>query len=114
MIQFGNSEIRGDGPIALAKSVTELTNDIGRMRAAIDRMVYQKGFTNKAQAYTLAENMFPRGGRCKGSQQTDMTLTDGKPPFLLQTEEMIMQLKDKHMKLFFGPSWDLMATSLRS
>merc|ERR1719161_2948064 len=32
-----------------------------------------------------------------------MTLTDGKPSFLFQTNEKVMQLKDKHTKLFFAP-----------
>merc|ERR1719327_768515 len=32
-----------------------------------------------------------------------MTLTDGKPSFLFQTYEKVMQLKDKHVKLFFMP-----------
>ena len=32
-----------------------------------------------------------------------MTLTDGKPSFLFNTYEKVMQLKDKHVKLFFSP-----------
>ena len=32
-----------------------------------------------------------------------MTLTDGKPSFLVQTYEKVRQLKDKHVKLFFSP-----------
>merc|ERR1719231_590909 len=30
-----------------------------------------------------------------------MTITDGKPSFLFQTNEKGLQLKDKHTKLFF-------------
>ena len=32
-----------------------------------------------------------------------MTLTDGKPSFLFLTYEMVKQLKDKAVKLFFAP-----------
>ena len=32
-----------------------------------------------------------------------LTLTDGKPSFLFNTYEKVLQLKDKHVNLFFSP-----------
>merc|ERR1719473_1780163 len=49
--------------------------------------------------------MFLLGGRRK-AQSAVMTITDGKPSFLFQTHEKVMQLKDKHIKLFFAPVID--------
>merc|ERR1719213_953733 len=65
-------------------------------------MSFLKGFTNMAQAFTTAEKLFLLDGR-KMAQSAVLTLTDGKPSFLFQTNEKVMQLKDKHIKLFFAP-----------
>merc|ERR1719235_2275873 len=54
-----------------------------------------------AQAYTTAENLLLIGR--KRAQSAVLTVTDGKPSFKFQTNEKIMQLKDKHVKLFFAP-----------
>merc|ERR1719240_2567188 len=60
------------------------------------------GFTNMAQAFGLAEKMLLLNGR-KRAMSAVLTLTDGKPSFLFNTYEKVMQLKDKHVKLFFAP-----------
>merc|ERR550514_1198045 len=73
-----------------------------KVKASIEAMSFQKGFTNMAQAFTLAEKLFLLDGR-KMAQSAVLTLTDGKPSFLFQTSEKVMQLKDKHTKLFFAP-----------
>ena len=36
-----------------------------------------------------------------------VTLTDGKPSFLFQTAEKVMQLKDEHTKPYFVPATEL-------
>merc|ERR1719375_3041585 len=46
--------------------------------------------------------MFLLNGR-KRAMSAVLTLTDGKPSFLFNTYEKVMQLKDKHVKLFFSP-----------
>merc|ERR1719498_760095 len=50
----------------------------------------------------MVEKLLLLGGRRK-AQSAVLTLTDGKPSFLFQTHEKVMQLKDKHVKLFFAP-----------
>merc|ERR1719182_1229889 len=75
-------------------------------------MSFQKGFTNMAQAFILAEKYFLLDGR-KTAQSAVMTLTDGKPSFLFQTNEKVLQLKDKHTKLFFAPVTEFKGKELK-
>merc|ERR1719240_2224300 len=42
-----------------------------------------------------------------------LTLTDGKPSFLFQTYEKVLQLKDKHVKLFFAPVTEFAGEELK-
>merc|ERR1719240_2530069 len=100
--QFGNGEILDDGTVSDALLIQPLSNDIGKVRKAVEGLEYKKGFTNMAQAFGLAENMFLLNGR-KKAMSAVMTLTDGKPSFIFQTQEKVLQLKDKHVKLFFSP-----------
>merc|ERR1719217_1670669 len=102
VVQFGNGEIMDDGSIAHAETIIELTNDMSAVKTAVEGITWQKGFTNMAQAFTLAEKIFLLGGR-KKAQEAVLTITDGKPSFLFQTHEKVMQLKDKHTKLYFAP-----------
>jgi len=100
--QFGNGEILDDGTVSDALLVQPLSNDMGKVKKAVEGLEYKKGFTNMAQAFGLAEKMFLLNGR-KNAMSAVMTLTDGKPSFLFQTYEKVLQLKDKHVKLFFSP-----------
>ena len=94
VVQFGNGEITCHGIISH-------TSDIASAKAAIEGMEYKKGFTNMAQALTLAERIALLSG-CRAVQQAVMMITDGKPSFLFQTQEK-MQMKDTHTKLFLAP-----------
>merc|ERR1719238_2330692 len=102
VVQFGNGEIKGDNTVSDALLIQPLTSDMDKVKKAVEGMTYQKGFTNMAQAFGTAEKMFLLGGRRKAMSAV-LTLTDGKPSFLFQTYEKVMQLKDKHTKLFFAP-----------
>jgi len=102
LVQFGNGEILADGTIQNAVMVKELTSDMEEVTTAIEGLTYLKGFTNMAQAFGVAERLLFLGSRRK-AQSAVMTLSDGKPSFLFQTYEKVMQLKDKHVKLFFAP-----------
>jgi len=82
--------------------IQPLSNDMGKVKKSIEGLEYKKGFTNMAQAFTLADKMFLLNGR-KKAMSAVMTLTDGKPSFIFQTYEKVLQLKDKHVKLFFSP-----------
>merc|ERR1719321_1983189 len=111
VVQFGNGEIMDDGSIASANDIIPLTSEIDKVKAAIEGIEYTKGFTNMAQAFTAAEKMFLLGGRRK-AQSAVLTITDGKPSFIFQTHEKVMQMKDKHIKLFFVPVTDFKGDSL--
>merc|ERR1719329_1584615 len=53
-----------------------------------------------AQAFALAETMYTSTGR-KGAQSAILVITDGKPSFAFQTEELVEQLDDKGVSRFF-------------
>merc|ERR1719217_1467830 len=95
VVQFGNGEIKDDSSISDALLIQPLTSDMDKVKKAVEGMTYQKGFTNMAQAFGTAEKMFLLGGRRKAMSAV-LTITDGKPSFLFQTYEKVMQLKDKH------------------
>merc|ERR1719399_1940535 len=75
---------------------------MSKVKTSIEGMEYKKGFTNMAQAFTMAEKMFLIRGR-RRAMSAVLTLTDGKPSFIFNTYEKVKQLKDKHVKLFFAP-----------
>merc|ERR1719353_2829244 len=112
VVQFGNGEILDDGSVSKAKPIISLTSEIGKVKQAIEGLEYMKGFTNMAQAFTEAEKMFLLGGR-RRAQSAVLTLTDGKPSFKFMTHEKVMQLKDKHIKLFFAPVTDFEGDELK-
>merc|ERR1719326_379150 len=110
--QFGNGVIKDDGTIADALDILPLTSDMSKVQKAVDGLAYQKGFTNMAQAFMVAEKFFLLGGR-KKAMSAIMTITDGKPSFLFQTNEKVLQLKDKHTKLFFVPITEFKGKELK-
>ena len=54
------------------------------------------------QALTMAEKCLLLGVR-ERAMSAVLTLTDGKPSFLFNICEKVLQLKDKYVKLFFTP-----------
>jgi len=112
IVQFGNGRILDDGTIADAKDVLPLSSDMKKVKKAVDGLVHLKGFTNMAQAFGVAEKLLLLGGR-KAAQSAVMTITDGKPSFIFQTNEKVLQLKDKHTKLFFVPITEFKGNELK-
>jgi len=101
LIEFGNGIIMPDGvTVSPAMNVQTITADLGSVKTALEGMVQKKGFTNMAQAFALAETMYTAAGR-KGSQSALMVITDGKPSFQFQTNELVQQLDDKGVQRFF-------------
>merc|ERR1712007_343702 len=101
VIEFGNGIIMPDGvTVSPAMNVKPITANFGEVKTALEGMVQKKGFTNMAQAFALAETMYTAGGR-KGAQSALMTITDGTPSFLFQTNELVEQLDDKGVQRFF-------------
>jgi len=101
LIEFGNGIIMSDGvTVSPAMNVHALTSDLSSVKSAVEGMVQKKGFTNMAQAFALAETMYTSAGR-KGSQSALLVITDGKPSFQFQTNELVEQLDDKGVQRFF-------------
>lgn len=101
VLQFGNGVILDDGvTVSPAINVQPLTQDMGLVKTALENLPYKKGFTNMAQAFALAEVMYTGAGR-KGVQSAILVITDGKPSFKFQTNELVQQLDDKNVQRFF-------------
>jgi uncharacterized protein YegL len=93
VIEFGNGEIMEDGSISAALMIQTLTKDIKSVVPKIAEMKWQKGFTNMAQAFTLAKTMFMSGRQ--HAQSSMLVVTDGKPNFKFQTKKAVMELRDQ-------------------
>jgi hypothetical protein len=101
VIEFGNGIIMPDGvTVSPAMNVQPLVNDLDTVKTQIEGMEQKKGFTNMAQAFALAETMYTSSGR-KNSQSALLVITDGKPSFQFQTNELVEQLDDKGVQRFF-------------
>lgn len=102
IVQFGNGMIEANDTISRAINVQPLTTDMDLLTAGIRGLTWKKGFTNMAQALTLADTMLTQGGRFD-AQSAVLLLTDAKPSFVAQTEQKVKVLKEKNIKLFFAP-----------
>jgi len=102
VVLFGNGVVQEDGTISPAVKVHKLSDDMAAVKASIEALKWQRGFTNMAQALALSETMMLSDGRAK-AQSAVMVITDGKPTLLYQTQEKVVELKDKSVKLFFAP-----------
>ena len=102
LIEFGNGIIMDDGvTVSPAMNVQILTEDLTLVKTALQGMEQKKGFTNMAQAFALAETMYTSAGR-QGAQSALLVITDGKPSFQFQTNEMVQQLGDKGVQRYFA------------
>jgi len=101
IVLFGNGVIMPDGKtVSPAISAQPLTFDKAAVEAAVKGLPFKKGFTNMAQAFAMAEDMYTKGSR-PDAQQSVMIITDGKPSFSFTTNEMAEQLDDKGINRYF-------------
>merc|ERR1712071_528897 len=101
LVEFSNGIIMPDGvTVSPAMNVHTISSDLDSVKSSIEGMVQKKGFTNMAQAFALAETMYTSSGR-KGAQSAILVITDGKPSFQFQTNELVEQLDDKGVSRFF-------------
>jgi len=98
---FGNGVIMPDGKsVSPAINAQPLTFEKDTVLTTVAGLPFKKGFTNMAQAFAMAEDMFTKGSR-KDAQQSVMVITDGKPSFSFMTNEMAEQLDDKGIMRYF-------------
>jgi hypothetical protein len=92
-VQFGNGEVDAEGKVSKAIKIGEITSDLKTLKADVAKMKHLQGFTNLAQAFSMAEVLLTREGR-KTAQAAVMTITDGKPSFLFETKEKAKALEE--------------------
>jgi len=101
VVLFGNGVIMPDGKtVSPAINAQKLTFDKDAVKGVVEGLPFKKGFTNMAQAFAMAEDMFTKGSR-KRAQQSVLLVTDGKPSFSFMTNEMAEQLDDKSIMRYF-------------
>mmetsp|Transcript_130843 Transcript_130843/g.317827 ORF Transcript_130843/g.317827 Transcript_130843/m.317827 type:complete len:992 (-) Transcript_130843:108-3083(-) len=114
LVLFGNGHLLtlpdGTTSITSAINAQPLTNDFDLVRTKIREQTWQRGFTNMAQALTLADTMLAQGGR-ENAQSAVLVLSDGKYSFKYQTQEKARELKDKNIQLFMAPVTDFVGES---
>jgi len=114
IVQFGNGVLGEDGrTVSPARSIHGLTFEHANVLEAVKGMKFKKGFTNMAQAFSMAEDMLTKRSR-RDAAHGVLIITDGKPSFSFMTEEMVQQLDDKSISRYFfvisdeGPDSDAM------
>jgi len=109
IVLFGNGRListpEGGTSIEPAINIQGLTDDLDLVRQEIGKLKWQRGFTNMAQGFTLADTMLGQAGRA-GAQSAVLVLSDGKYSFKFQTAEKAQELKDKNVKIFMAPVTD--------
>merc|ERR1719401_1210552 len=101
-ILFGNGARLPDGTIAPATNLVGLTSDLALVKEKLEAATWQKGFTNMAQAFVLADTMFQQGGR-PDAQSSILVLSDGKYSFAFETEQAANKLKEKNTMIYMAP-----------
>lgn len=105
VVLFGNGQMEvmpdGTSVVSSAIIVQDLTADMSVVQEKIEALQWQKGFTNTAQALTLADTMLQRGRTT--AQSAVLLLSGGKYIFEFQTSQKAKELKSKNIKLFVAP-----------
>jgi len=102
--QFGNGMIIPDkqshtgNVISPAKLIQGMSFDMKEVAKAMRETVWEKGFTNMAQAFSTAEKIFMNGGRTD-KPSTIVVITDGKPTLKFETWNKVKEAHDKQIKV---------------
>lgn len=98
VVQFGNGMILKDRTISAAKLIQGLDSDTEKVAEQIEKTVWEKGFTNLAQAFATAETISMNTGR-SDVPTTMMVISDGKPSFKFETWQKAKEAKAKGMRI---------------
>jgi hypothetical protein len=113
---FGNGHLitapDGSTSVQPATNVQGLTSDFDELRTKIAALTWQRGFTNMAQGFTLADTMLSQGGR-PSAQSAVLVISDGKYSFKFQTAEKAQELKDKNTQIFMAPITEFKGEELK-
>jgi len=101
VVLFGNGHLQTDGTVSSAIKVTGLTNDTKKVREDVEALKWQRGFTNLAQGFVLADTLLSQGGRRDGMSAV-MVIWDGKYSFKFETGQKARMLKDKNVQIYMA------------
>jgi len=101
VVLFGNGHLQTDGTVSSAITVTGLTNDTKKVREDVEALKWQRGFTNLAQGFVLADTLLSQGGRPDGISAV-MVIWDGKYSFKFETAQKARMLKDKNVQIYMA------------
>lgn len=79
-----------------------MTNDVALVKKEILATKWQRGFTNLAQGFVLADTVFQQGGR-GDAQSAVLVLWDGMYSFGFETGQKARMLKDKGTMIYMAP-----------
>merc|ERR1719222_1754665 len=102
VLLFGNGDVQTGGTISPAIPIQGLTADLAAVKKEILGLKWQRGPTNMAQAFVMADIMFQQGGRT-AAQSTLLLISDGKYSFKFQTGQKARELKDKNVQVLMAP-----------
>jgi uncharacterized protein YegL len=113
-ILFGNGHLQSDGTITPAINVQPITANMAETKTRILETTWQKGFTNMAQAFALADTMLGQitEGDRDDAQSAVLVLTDGKPSFKFATAQKAAVLHDKNVQMFIAAVTDVKGDEL--
>eukprot|EP00929_Paragymnodinium_shiwhaense_P013134 TRINITY_DN1209_c0_g1_i1.p1 TRINITY_DN1209_c0_g1~~TRINITY_DN1209_c0_g1_i1.p1 ORF type:complete len:1004 (+),score=333.38 TRINITY_DN1209_c0_g1_i1:70-3081(+) len=96
VVQFGNGVLDPTTQVVSdAKLISALTANTGNVKTAVDGMVWQKGFTNMAQAIFKAKDVLGSSDPSrKDAQSVALVITDGRPSFHFQTNKAVSSLRE--------------------
>lgn len=95
-ILFGNGMVLPDGIVSPAMPITKtLSFNTKEVAAEIEKTEWQKGFTNMAQLFTKADEMFFSGGGRKKAHSNIIVISDGKPSFIFSLKQEVERIKSK-------------------
>jgi len=97
-IEFGDGKVLKGDIISPATAISQLSFETEKVAEAIEKTVWQKGFTNLAQVFPKADEMSQLGR--KHAPTTILVLTDGKPSFEYSLMQEVNNIKAKGVKIF--------------
>lgn len=103
VIQFGNGEVQADGTVSPAKEASALDPDTKKAKEALKKLetATDRGFSNMAQAFMLAENLFGEKGR-RDAEAVILVVAKERPPFGVQAQEKAKELWDAGIRIVFA------------
>lgn len=102
VVVFGQGALEADGSVAGAEEVQGLTAHLDSARAAVEGLAWQRGFTNLAQAFSLASRVLREGGRAD-AQSAVLVLSDGRPAMKLAAAHQATKLKEGGTLIYMVP-----------